>query len=51
MPVYALGHHDDGRPFYAMRLIKDDTLADAIKRFHDKSAQEERPSEANARFA
>ena len=36
VPVYALGHHDDGSPFYAMRLIKDDTLADAIKRFHGK---------------
>ena len=45
MPVYALGHHDDGRPFYAMRLIKDDTLADAIKRFHDKSARRDGPAQ------
>src|SRR5262249_33488198 len=22
VPVYGLGHYDDGRPFYAMRLIK-----------------------------
>ncbi len=45
VPVYALGHHDDGRPFYAMRLIKDDTLADAIKRFHDKSARRDGPAQ------
>jgi eukaryotic-like serine/threonine-protein kinase len=45
VPVYALGHHDDGRPFYAMRLIKDDTLADAIKRFHDKSARPGGPAQ------
>jgi len=35
IPVYGLGHYDDGRPFYAMRFIKGDSLKEAIKRFHE----------------
>ena len=35
MPVYGLGHYDNGRPFYAMRLVKGDSLRTAIKQFHD----------------
>ena len=38
VPVYSLGHHPDGRPYYAMRFIRDDIkgnrLKDAIQRFH-----------------
>jgi serine/threonine protein kinase len=34
VPVYGLGHHNDGRPFYAMRFIRGKSLLDAIKRFH-----------------
>ncbi|MDA1165438.1 MAG: serine/threonine-protein kinase, partial [Planctomycetota bacterium] len=34
VPVYGLGHYQDGRPYYAMRFIKGDTLRDAIDRFH-----------------
>jgi hypothetical protein len=34
VPVYGLGVYPDGRPFYAMRLIKGDSLKDAIRRFH-----------------
>jgi tRNA A-37 threonylcarbamoyl transferase component Bud32 len=34
VPVYGLGLYADGRPFYAMRFIKGDTLRDAVKRFH-----------------
>src|SRR5579875_1458169 len=34
VPVYGLGHYDDGRPFYAMRFIKGDSLKEAIDRFH-----------------
>ena len=29
-----LGHYADGRPFYAMRFIKGDSLKEAIERFH-----------------
>jgi serine/threonine protein kinase len=32
--VYAIGRDVDGRPFYAMRLIRGETLRDAIRRFH-----------------
>ena len=34
VPVYGLGHYADGRPFYAMRFIRGDTLKEAIDRFH-----------------
>jgi len=34
VPVYGLGHHPDGRPFYAMRFIKGDSLKKAIEKFH-----------------
>jgi serine/threonine-protein kinase len=34
VPIYGLGTHSDGRPFYAMRLIKGDNFRDAIDRFH-----------------
>jgi formylglycine-generating enzyme required for sulfatase activity/tRNA A-37 threonylcarbamoyl transferase component Bud32 len=34
VPVYGLGHYPDGRPFYAMRFVRGDNLADAIKRYH-----------------
>jgi serine/threonine-protein kinase len=36
VPVYGLGAYPDGRPFYAMRLIKGDSLKDAIGRFHSE---------------
>ncbi|MFO0954139.1 MAG: serine/threonine-protein kinase [Isosphaeraceae bacterium] len=34
VPVYGLGIHPDGRPYYAMRFIKGNTLHDAIQEFH-----------------
>ena len=34
VPVYGLGTYDDGRPFYAMRFIRGDTLKSAIEQFH-----------------
>jgi WD40 repeat protein/serine/threonine protein kinase len=34
VPVYGLGTYADGRPFYAMRFIKGDSLKDAIERYH-----------------
>jgi tetratricopeptide (TPR) repeat protein len=34
VPVYGLGWHGDGRPFYAMRLIRGESLGAALKRFH-----------------
>jgi len=35
VPVYGLGHTADGRPFYAMRFIRGDSLKEAIRRFHE----------------
>jgi formylglycine-generating enzyme required for sulfatase activity/tRNA A-37 threonylcarbamoyl transferase component Bud32 len=34
VPVYGLGTYSDGRPFYAMRLVKGESLKDAIARFY-----------------
>ncbi|MBC8117125.1 MAG: serine/threonine protein kinase, partial [Candidatus Saccharimonas sp.] len=34
VPVYALGQYEDGRPFYAMRFIKGDSLKHSIEQFH-----------------
>jgi serine/threonine protein kinase len=34
VPVYGLGAYGDGRPFYAMRFIKGDSLKEAIAAFH-----------------
>jgi serine/threonine protein kinase/Tfp pilus assembly protein PilF len=33
-PVYGLGTYSDGRPFYAMRFIRGDSLKAAIDRYH-----------------
>ena len=35
VPVYGLGAYGDGRPFYAMRFIRGDSLKEAIAAFHD----------------
>jgi serine/threonine-protein kinase len=34
VPVYGLGTYGDGRPYYAMRFIRGDSLKAAIERFH-----------------
>ena len=34
VPVYGLGTYADGRPFYAMRFIRGDSLKEAINHFH-----------------
>jgi serine/threonine-protein kinase len=38
VPVYGLGHYGDGRPFYAMRFIRGDSLKHAIDGFHKDKA-------------
>jgi eukaryotic-like serine/threonine-protein kinase len=38
VPVYGLGAHKDGRPFYAMRLIHGASFKEAIERFHEDAA-------------
>jgi formylglycine-generating enzyme required for sulfatase activity/tRNA A-37 threonylcarbamoyl transferase component Bud32 len=39
VPVYGLGSYGDGRPFYAMRFIRGDSLKEAIARFHQAEAR------------
>src|SRR5262249_2787983 len=34
VPIYGLGTYDGGRPFYAMRFIKGDSLKEAADRYH-----------------
>ena len=38
VPVYGLGTYGDGRPYYAMRFIRGDSLKEAIERFHGDEA-------------
>jgi serine/threonine-protein kinase len=45
VPVYSLGKHPDGRPFYAMRFIRGDSLKDAIDRFHKAGVPGRDPGE------
>ena len=45
VPVYGLGHYDDGRPFYAMRFIKGDSLRQAIEQFHSRAVSGLNPGE------
>ena len=46
VPVYGLGTYADGRPFYAMRFIKGDSLKDAIAQFHAGGRPGARPGGA-----
>ncbi len=34
VPVYGLGSYADGRPYYAMRFIRGESLKEAINRYH-----------------
>jgi serine/threonine protein kinase len=45
VPVYGLGAYPDGRPFYAMRLIRGESLKDAISRFHQAGVAGRSPGE------
>ena len=43
VPVYGLGADTDGRPYYAMRFIRGDSLKEAIDRFHGNEALKSDP--------
>jgi tetratricopeptide (TPR) repeat protein len=45
VPVYGLGAYADGRPYYAMRFIRGDSLKDAIERFHQADVPGRDPGE------
>ncbi|MFO0889984.1 MAG: serine/threonine-protein kinase [Isosphaeraceae bacterium] len=44
VPVYGLGTYADGRPFYAMRFIKGDSLKVAIAAYHGDEAMKRDPA-------
>jgi serine/threonine protein kinase len=39
VPVYGLGQYADGRPLYAMRFIRGESMQDAVARFHQADAR------------
>jgi serine/threonine-protein kinase len=45
VPVYGLGTYPDGRPYYAMRFIKGQTLKEAIQHFHEADKPSHDPGE------
>ena len=51
VPVYGLGTSPEGRPYYAMRFVRGESLKEAIDRFHQPvgSAVRTDPSPATAR--
>lgn len=46
VPVYGLGSHGNGNPFYCMRFIKGDSLKEAISSYHE-AKQSMSPTERN----
>src|SRR5262249_57595335 len=50
VPVYGLGQYADGRPFYAMRFIRGDSLKDAVQRFHEAERPGRDPGERRLAF-
>ncbi len=47
VPVYGLACYPDGRPFYAMRFIRGESLKDAIGRFHEDTSLREDPGKGS----
>jgi tRNA A-37 threonylcarbamoyl transferase component Bud32 len=45
VPVYGLNQYSDGRPYYAMRFIRGESLKETIDRFHKEAAKNPDPSE------
>jgi hypothetical protein len=45
VPVYGLGHYPDGRPYYAMRFIKGDSLKEVVHQFHEPERTSRDPGE------
>src|SRR4029434_10195956 len=43
VPVYGLGTYGDGRPYYAMRFIRGDSLKQAIEHFHADESVKQKP--------
>ena len=50
VPVYGLGQDAAGRPYYAMRFIRGDTLQDAIAHYHRAVDEGAEPGELTVRL-
>jgi serine/threonine-protein kinase len=50
VPVYSLGRHPDGRPYYAMRLVRGTTLKEAIDAYHQSTPGETDPGARSLAF-
>jgi serine/threonine-protein kinase len=50
VPVYGLGTYGDGRPYYAMRLIRGESLREAIQAFHGADRPGRDPGERSLAF-
>src|SRR5437870_5804066 len=50
VPVYGLGRYPDGRPFYAMRFIRGDSLHEAIRCFYAADEGKRDPGERSLAF-
>lgn len=46
VPVYGCGKTEDGRPFYAMKLIRGTTLHQSISSFHEHDWKSDSPGES-----
>ena len=49
VPVYGLGTYGDGRPYYAMRFIRGESLKEAIEQFHSPAAAADRSRDLELR--
>jgi serine/threonine protein kinase len=50
VPVYGFGAYDDGRPYYAMRFIRGESLRKAIEHFHEMDKPNRDPGERTLAF-
>ncbi len=50
VPVYGLGRYPDGRPYYAMRFIRGESLKDAIDAYHAADASQVDPGRRALEF-
>jgi serine/threonine protein kinase/tetratricopeptide (TPR) repeat protein len=50
VPVYGLGSYGDGRPFYAMRFVRGDSLKEAIEAYHADETLRKDPGRSSLEF-
>lgn len=50
VPIYGLGQHPDGRPFYAMRFVRGESLHEALEQFHAESTMRTDPGKRSLKL-